>query len=88
MIRILKSAKDSTRYRLNRGGDRRANAALYRSSLSGCDMTFEPGHMKRRTAEGKTKIEVIRCLKRYVAREVCDTPFKTRGIYKSITITG
>lgn len=60
-----------TRHRLNRGGDRQANAALHRivvSRLRSSEATKE--YMARRIAEGKSKKEVIRCLKRYVAREV------------------
>ena len=59
------------RHRLNRGGDRQANAALYRIvvvRLRHDDRTRE--YMRRRTGEGMSKTEVIRCLKRYVAREV------------------
>jgi transposase len=59
------------RHRLNRGGDRQANAALYRIVLS--RLRHDPAtraYAQRRTAEGKTKKEIIRCLKRYVAREL------------------
>lgn len=59
------------RHRLNRGGDRQANCALFRVVL--CRLAWDQetkAYMDRRVAEGKTKREVIRCLKRYVAREV------------------
>lgn len=59
------------RHRLNRGGDRQANAALYRIVL--CRLRWSPRtrtYMTRRTTEGMSKPEIIRCLKRYVAREV------------------
>jgi transposase len=59
------------RHRLNRGGDRQANAALYRIVLS--RLRHDPAtraYAQRRTAEGKSKKEIIRCLKRYVAREI------------------
>ncbi len=59
------------RHRLNRGGDRQANCALFRIVL--CRLAWDQqtkDYMARRTGEGKTKKEVIRCLKRYVAREV------------------
>jgi transposase len=59
------------RHRLNRGGDRQANCALFRIVL--CRLAWDQqtkAYMARRIAEGKTKREVIRCLKRYVAREV------------------
>ena len=59
------------RHRLNRGGDRQANAALYRVVLVRLrydERTRE--YTRRRTREGMTKPEIIRCLKRYVARQV------------------
>lgn len=59
------------RRRLNRGGDRRANAALYRIVISRLRWDSRTkAYMERRSAEGKTRREVIRCLKRYVAREI------------------
>ncbi len=59
------------RHRLNQGGNRQANCALYLIVLN--RLSWDPrtkAYMARRIAEGKTKKEVIRCLKRYVAREV------------------
>jgi transposase len=59
------------RHRLNRGGDRQANCALYRIVM--CRMRWDPRtriYVERRTAEGMSKPEIIRCLKRYIAREV------------------
>jgi len=60
----------TTRHRLNRGGHRQANAALYRTVIVRLRY-HEPSkaYLARRTAEGKTKAEIIRCLKRQVARE-------------------
>jgi transposase len=61
----------TNRHRLNRGGDRQANAALHRIVL--VRMKYhEPtkAYVAKRTAEGKSKAEIFRCLKRYVAREV------------------
>ncbi|MFE7783406.1 IS110 family transposase [Streptomyces libani] len=58
-------------HRLNRGGERRANAALYR--IVQTRLRFDArtrNYYERRTAEGKTRREIIRCLKRYAAREV------------------
>ncbi|MEU9406624.1 IS110 family transposase [Streptomyces sp. NPDC048281] len=57
--------------RLNRGGNRQANAALHRIVLT--RLRWDPrtqAYYERRVAEGKTRREIIRCLKRYVAREV------------------
>jgi transposase len=65
------SSGNTQRRRLNRGGDRRANAALYRIVLS--RLRWDPRtqtYMTRRLAEGRTRREIVRCLKRYVAREV------------------
>jgi transposase len=65
------SSGKTVRHRLNRGGDRQANSALYRIVLVRLrhhKPTQE--YMARRTEQGKTKPEIIRCLKRYVAREI------------------
>ena len=68
---IPASSGKTNRYRLNRGGDRRANAALYRIVIIRLRYDVRSRtYLERRMAEGKTKTEVIRCLKRYVAREV------------------
>ncbi|WP_300007540.1 IS110 family transposase [Pseudonocardia sp.] len=59
------------RHRLNRGGDRHANCALHRIVL--CRLRWDPrtrAYAEKRTAEGMSKKEIIRCLKRYIAREV------------------
>jgi transposase len=68
---IPASSGKTTRHRLNRGGDRQANAALYRVVLS--RLRWDPRtreYMQRRTKEGMSKKHIIRCLKRYVAREL------------------
>jgi transposase len=60
-----------THKRLNRGGDRSANQALWRIVM--VRMVSDPRtrhYVERRTKEGKSKKDIIRCLKRYVAREV------------------
>jgi hypothetical protein len=65
------SSGKTNRHRLNRGGDRQANNALWRIAL--CRMkTHAPtrAYVTRRTAEGMSKPEIIRCLKRYIAREI------------------
>jgi len=65
------SSGRTSRHRLNRGGDRIANNALWRIVL--VRMSSDPRtryYMERRTKEGLSKKEIIRCLKRYVAREV------------------
>lgn len=67
---IPASSGKTTRRRLNRGGHRHANSALYRAVIVRLQY-HEPtkAYLARRTAEGKTKAEIIRCLKRYLARE-------------------
>ncbi|MBO3752348.1 IS110 family transposase [Streptosporangiaceae bacterium NEAU-GS5] len=68
---IEASSGKTSRHRLNRGGDRRSNSALYTIVLTrlGRDQRTRD-YAERRTADGKSKKEIIRCLKRYVAREV------------------
>lgn len=65
------SGKTAGRHRLNRGGNRQLNNALYRIVLSRLRF-HQPtrDYLARRTTEGKNKREIIRCLKRYVVREV------------------
>jgi transposase len=65
------SSGKQARHRLNQGGDREANSALWR--IVHTRMAHDPrtkAYVQRRTTEGKTTKEIIRCLKRYVAREV------------------
>ncbi|TDO44510.1 transposase [Kribbella sp. VKM Ac-2527] len=65
------SSGKTQRMRLNYGGDRQANAALYRIVLTRLRWHAPTrAYRDRRLAEGKTRREIIRCLKRYVAREV------------------
>jgi transposase len=68
---IEASSGQTTRHRLNRGGDRQANAALHRIVVIRLRW-HQPtrDYLARRTKQGKSKPEIIRCLKRYVAREV------------------
>jgi transposase len=68
---IEASSGKVVRHRLNRGGNREANRALYMICLSRMrrDQRTQ-GYVARRTAEGKSKREIMRCLKRYIAREV------------------
>jgi transposase len=81
------SSGKQQRHRLNRGGDRQANCALYIIVVS--RLSWDPrtkAYMQRRLAEGKTKKEVIRCLKRYVAREVYNLIAKDLGAIPTTTI--
>lgn len=65
------SSGKTIRHRLNRGGHRQANAALYRVVIVRM-RTHQPtlDYVRRRMAEGKSKPEIIRCLKRFVVREI------------------
>ena len=58
------------RHRLHRGGDRLANSTLWRIALvrMHCHQPTKDD-VVRRTAEGTTKTEILRCLKRYIARQ-------------------
>ncbi|MEV7098889.1 transposase [Amycolatopsis sp. NPDC051045] len=68
---VQASSGKTHRRRLNRGGDRQANAALYRTTLSRLRWGQRSrDYLDRRTTEGKTRREAIRCLKRYIAREI------------------
>jgi len=77
-VRACAAARRSTslsglivRKRLNRGGDRRANEALWRIVI--VRMVSDPrtrDYVERRTKKGLSKREIMRCLKRYVAREL------------------
>jgi transposase len=65
------SSGKQKRHRLNRGGDRQANCALHTIAIvrmSHDETTRE--YVARRIAEGKTKREAIRCLKRYLACDI------------------
>lgn len=64
------SSGRTTRHRLNRGGNRQANHALWRIVIT--RMSSDPRtrtYVQRRLDEGLTKAEIVRVLKRYVARE-------------------
>lgn len=68
---IPASSGQRHRHRLNRGGDRAANNALYTIAL--VRMRYDEktrAYVQRRTAEGLSKKDIIRCLKRAIAREM------------------
>jgi transposase len=68
---IPASSGKVTRHRLNRGGDRQASHALWRIVIT--RMSSHPptqAYVARRSKEGLSKLEIIRCLKRYAAREI------------------
>ena len=68
---IPASSGKTVRYRLNRAGNRDANSALFRIVLARMSHDQRTrDYVERRTAEGRTKREIMRILKRYVAREL------------------
>ncbi len=71
---IPASSGNTTRHRLNRGGDRRLNRALHMATV--VRMSHDPEtrtYVERRQAEGRTTKEIRRCLKRYLARQIYRT---------------
>jgi transposase len=71
---IPASSGNTVRHRLNRGGDRTLNKALHRVAVS--RMAFDPqttAYVEKRQAEGRTKREIRRCIKRYLARRIYRT---------------
>jgi transposase len=67
----VNSGQIQGRVRLNRGGDRDANSALWRIAIVRLATDQDTrDYVAKRQSEGKTKSEAIRCLKRYIAREV------------------
>jgi hypothetical protein len=65
------SSGQTRRHRLNRGGDRAVNSALHMAVI--CRMRLDErtkADVARRTADGLSKREIIRCLKRYLAHEL------------------
>ena len=80
---LLASSGKTERHRLNRGGDRKANRALYQIAVT--RMSYDQrtkDYVEKRKGDGKSKKETIRCLKRYIAREVFRAlrhPFEVKG---------
>ena len=69
---ISASSKKTVRHRLNRGGNRQANSAVH--MVVACRMRTEEhtkAYVERRSAEGRSKREIMRYLKRYVVRKLC-----------------
>lgn len=67
---IPASSGKTNRHRLNRGGNRQGNMALHRIAIVRLRY-HQPtrDYVAKKTREGKSKLEIIRCLKRYIARE-------------------
>jgi transposase len=68
------SSGNTNRHHLNRAGDRHANSALWFIAMVRIRSRHAPtiAYLERRTTEGLSKRDIIRCLKRYIAREVFD----------------
>ena len=78
------SGKNQNNFRLNRGGDRAANAALYRIVL--CRLRYDErtrAYVERRTQQGLSKRRIRRCLKRYIARQIYRTLANTTATAKT-----
>ena len=68
---IPASSGKTNRMRLNRGGNRQANAAIYRVAIVRMrDDERTKAYAARRISEGKARREIVRCIKRYIVREV------------------
>ncbi len=68
---VQASSGRTIRHRLNRGGNRQANNALWRIAIT--RMSYDQttiAYVRKRQTEGKTRKEIIRCLKRHIAREI------------------
>ena len=78
---IEASSGRTIRHRLNQGGNRQANHALWRIALTRLATDSDTkAYAARRRAEGKTTKEIVRCLKRYIAREVFGLLTKERHV--------
>lgn len=77
---IPASSGNTTRVRLHRGGNRQLNAAFHRIAVTQMRM-HQPAkdYIARRLADGKTKREALRCLKRHLVRTIFNTMTTTSG---------
>ena len=65
------SSGRSDRHRLDRGGNRQLNLALHRLAVNKARLDpITAAYVKRKQAEGKSRMEALRCLKRYLVRRV------------------
>lgn len=86
-FRHISSSGEVSRHRLNRGGDRAANSALHIIAIGRirtAPRTKE--YVAKRLNEGHSKMEAIRCLKRYIAREVFQIIRKRHNEINSVQI--
>jgi transposase len=86
---IPASSGRTTRHRLNRGGDRDANRALYLIATGRMAWDLRTrAYVARRTAEGMSKPEIIRCLKRYLVRELYPLLVATPALRRADNASG
>jgi transposase len=68
---IPASSGNTSRHRLDRGGNRQLNCALHRLAINKANWDADTAaYLARKQAEGKSRKEALRCLKRYLARRV------------------
>jgi transposase len=68
---VLAPSGGTTRFRLNRGGDRQLNKAIYTIALIRMNRDHATkNYIAKRTGQGRTKKEIIRSLKRYITRQI------------------
>ena len=85
---IPASSGKVNRHRLNRGGDRAANSALHIIAIGRLRTDARTKeYVKKRLTQGHTKLEALRCVKRYIAREVYYTLKKRNNVVNSTQIT-
>ena len=71
MAPLETSSAGRVRHRLNRGGNRRLNAVLYRIAITQAGASPQAkAYLARRAAEGKSRRETLRALKRHLVRAV------------------
>jgi transposase len=79
---IPASSGGTTRYRLNRGGDRQLNKAIHTIAVVRMRWHQETReHVVRRTREGRNKKEIIRSLKRYITQQIFRTLSTAEGVF-------
>ena len=84
---IPASSGKINRHRLNRGGDRAANSALHIIAIGRLRIDAKTKeYVEKRLSQGHTKLEALRCLKRYIAREVYYTLRKRNNFINSTQI--
>ena len=84
---IPASSGKVNRHRLNRGGDRAANSALHIIAIGRLRIDARTKeYVEKRLTQGHTKLEALRCLKRYIAREVYYTLRKRNNLINSAQI--